>query len=132
MKRSFQVVLCLCLCVVLLSSCGFTQDDLDEEWEDGYEYGYESGYADGYDDAMQKVPAKIEDRVEFDIEDLCYAIKKKYGIHPEDAANKLSIYADVPDEVTEEELIKAIWAIYMYYHGASDIINGIGDYYIID
>ena len=132
MKKLFPAVLLLSIFVVLLSGCGITRDDLDDEWEDGCEYGYESGYADGYDDAMQKVPAKIEDRVEFDIEDLCYEIKKKYGIHPEDAANILSIYADVPDEVTEEELIKAIWAIYKYYHGASDIINGISDYYIID
>ena len=50
MKKLFPVALCVCLCVGLLSGCGFSQDDLDEAWEDGHEYGYESGYDAGFDD----------------------------------------------------------------------------------
>ena len=56
--KLFSIVLCLCLCVVLLSSCGFTQDDLDEARRSGYDSGYnqgrdngyDNGYKDGYDD----------------------------------------------------------------------------------
>ena len=42
----------------------------------------------------------------------------------------LSNYADVPDEVTEEELNKAIWAIYSYYYESREIMNAIEDYWI--
>ena len=54
MKSLFPKILCLCLCAVLLSGCGLSQDDLDEAWEDGHEYGYEYGYYDGYDDGYDE------------------------------------------------------------------------------
>ena len=52
LMKIFSISICLCLCVVLLSGCGFTQDDLDESWEDGHEYGYDAGYDAGFDDGI--------------------------------------------------------------------------------
>ena len=123
LTKAFAIAFCICLCMVL-SACKAEQRDYVSDYDDEYYNGYE----DGYSEAMQEAPGRIDSRVEFDIWDLCDEIEDEYGIHPEDAANILSIYADVPDEVTEEELYTAIWAIYRYYHGSSKIMNGIEDY----
>lgn len=64
MKKLFLFVLCVCLCVSLLSGCGISQDDLDEAWEDGHVYGYESGYEAGYDEGYREAESECEDNDE--------------------------------------------------------------------
>ena len=132
MKKHLTLVTVLCVLVCCLSSCGKSEYAREQEAkrESIYESGYEAGYDDGYFEAMQKAPGKIESRVDDDIWDLCKEIENEYGIHPEEAANILSRYADTPDEVTEEELNKALWAIYRYYFGSLEIMNEIEDYWI--
>ena len=132
MKKHFIVVTVITVIVCFLSSCGKSTYAREQEAkrEAIYESGYEAGYKDGYSEAMQKAPGRIESRVDDDIWDLCREIKNKYGIYPEEAAMILSNYADVPDEVTEEELNKAIWAIYRYYFKSCEIMNEIEDYWI--
>ena len=95
-----------------------------------YDSGYEEGYENGYYAAISEAPEKIGCYVEEDIGELCYDIENIYGIDPEEAAMILSNFADVPDEVTEDELNKAIWAIYRYYYDSCKIINEIEDYSI--
>ena len=118
--------------LVFLCSCGKSTYAREQEAErvSIYESGYEAGYDDGYYEAMKKAPGRIESRVDDDIWDLCYEIEDIYGIHPEEAIMILSNYADVPDEVSEEDLNKAIWAIYRYYYDSGAIMNGIEDYWI--
>lgn len=43
-------LLCILLCCifVLLSSCGYTQEDLDLAYQDGYNDGFDAGYEKGY------------------------------------------------------------------------------------
>ena len=132
MKKHFSVVAVIAVIIFSLSSCGKSTYVREQEAkrEAIYDSGYETGYNDGYSDAMQKAPVRIESRVDDDIWDLCHEIEEEYGIHPDEAAMILSNYADVPDEVTEEELNKAIWAIYRYYYESREIMNAIEDYWI--
>ena len=132
MKKFFTILAVIFVLVCCLSSCGKSNYAREQEAkrESIYESGYETGYDDGYSEAMQKAPAEIESRVDDDIWDLCHEIEDEYGIHPEEAAMILSNYADVPDEVTEEELNNAIWAIYRYYYESREIMNAIEDYWI--
>lgn len=44
--RKITFAICMAI-VVTLSSCGFTQEDLDNARLEGYQYGYDCGYADG-------------------------------------------------------------------------------------
>ena len=131
MKKLFIVIAVIAI-IFSLSSCGKSTYAREQEAkkEAIYESGYEAGYNDGYFDAMLEAPERIECYVDDDIQDLCFEIKHKYGIYPEEAAMILSNYADVPDEVTEEELSKAIWAIYSYYFESYEIMNEIEDYWI--
>lgn len=131
MKKHFIVVAVIVI-IFSLSSCGKSTYAREQETkrETIYDSGYEAGYNDGYFEAMQKAPRKIESLVEDDIWDICYEIKSEYGIYPEEAAMILCNYADVPDEVTEEELNKAIWAMYKYYYESHEVMNEIEDYWI--
>ena len=95
-----------------------------------YDRGYETGYKEGYRAALSDAPERIEFYVEEDIWTLCNDIEDVYGIHPEEAAQILSNYADDPDAVAKEELNKAIWAIYRYYYDSREIMNEIEDYWI--
>ena len=132
MKNHFIAIAIIAVLTCSLSACGKSDYAREQEAkrEAIYESGYEAGYNAGYSEAMQKAPGRIESRVDDDIWDLCHEIEDKYGIHPEEAAMILSNYADVPAEVTEEELSKALWAIYRYYYGSCEILNGIEDYWI--
>ena len=51
-KRMPVIVLVVCLALFVLSSCGYSQDDLDraraESYEEGLAAGYQSGYEDGF------------------------------------------------------------------------------------
>lgn len=106
----------------------------DTGYEDGIsigkEIGYDEGYDEGYFDGMQKAPGKIESRVYDDIWDLCKEIEDKYGIHPEEAIQILANYADDTEAINAEELNRAIWVIFRYYHDSNKIMNGIEDYWI--
>ena len=73
MKKLFPAVLCLCLCVGLLSSCGFTQDDLDDEWEDGYESGHYAGFDEGFDEGYNEAELEYEDNYSDGYNDGYYA-----------------------------------------------------------
>lgn len=105
-----------------LSSCFAT--DYDYGYEDGYDEGYYAGYSEGGEDAQRWIASRVED----DLWSLDWDIEEEYGVNPWEAVEILSNYADVPDEVTEEELHQAIWAIYRYYHKSNEVINGIEDY----
>ena len=95
-------------------------------YDSGYEEGYENGFYDGIAEAQHDIAFYVED----DLSSLGWDIEDEYGIHPEKAVQILSNYADVPDEVDEDELNDAIWAIYRYYHDSQEVINGIEDYWI--
>ena len=61
MKKLLLVVLCLCLCTVLLSGCGYSSKDFDEAWDDGYYAGYSSGYDEGYEEGYREAESEYED-----------------------------------------------------------------------
>lgn len=133
MKKSFVILSVFLIIICCLCSCGGKSTyarEREAKEEAIYQRGYDAGYEEGYRAAMSKAPEKIDFYVEEDIWDLNHDIEDVYGIHPEEAAMILSNYADVPDEVTEEELSKAIWAIYRYYYGSREVMSGIDDYWI--
>ena len=133
MKKVFAILAAFVILICCLTSCGgrsiYAMEQEAKE-EAIYDRGYEAGYKEGYSAALSEAPERIEFYVDEDIWDLCNDIEDVYGIHPEEAVQILSNYADVPDEVDEAELSKAIWAIYRYYYDSREIMNEIEDYWI--
>ena len=128
MKKFIAMIAVITLVLFSLSACELEpyEDDYDEGYSDGWEAGFDEGYYEGIAKAQHSIAFYVED-------DLFYLerdIERKYGIHPEEAVQILSNFADVPDEVTEEEVYAAIWSIYLYYHASQEVINGIEDYSI--
>lgn len=107
----------------MLSSCS---EKKVSEVDDSYYEGYSDGYYDGVEKAKQYIAFAVED----DLYSIAWDIEDEYGMLPEDALNVLTNYIDAPDEVSEQELTDAIYAIRDYYYTANDIINGIEDYCI--
>ena len=132
MKKYLTIIAMATVMIFCLSSCGKSDYAREQEAkrESIYESGYEDGYDDGYSDAMQEAPERIESCVDSDIWDLESDIEDEWGIHPEEAARMLLNYIDIPGEVTEEELNKAVGAMRRYYFGSHEIINEINDYWI--
>lgn len=128
MKRFIAILASFAL-TICLSSCSF-RGSYDDGYEDGYDDGYYAGFDYGYYEGIAEAQHDIASYVDDDLSSLGWDIEEEYGLHPEDALQILSNYADVPDEVTEEELNNAIWAIYRYYYKSHEVINGIEDYWI--
>lgn len=128
MKKFIAILTSFAFVVCSLSGCRIEgyHDGYDKGYDDGYEAGCDYGYSKGIADAQRYIAFVVDD----DLSSLARDIKKAYGLHPEDALLILSNYADVPDEVTEEELNKAIWALYRYYYDSTEVINSIEDYLI--
>lgn len=128
MKKLIAALAILVSVLCVLSSCRI------ENYDDGYAEGYDDGYFEGFDFGYYEGIAEAQSFIEFVVDDdlsaLARNIESEYGLHPEDALQILSNYADVPDEVDETELNQAIWAIYSYYHKSQEIIDGIEDYSI--
>lgn len=128
MKR-FMAILASAALFICSLSCSY-RGTYDDGYEDGYSDGHYEGLCDGYEKGIERAKERIASRVEDDIWDMERDIENEHGINPWEAVEVLSNYADVPDEVTEEELHKAIWAIYSYYNKLNEVINGIEDYWI--
>lgn len=136
MKR-FISILVLFSSAVCLLSCSY-EGTYDNGYADGYDYGLEDGWYDGYDEGysegyyegIAEAQHDIAIRVEDDLWSLARDIEDEYGIHPEDAMAVFFRYADGHDDVSEEELSKAIWAVRRYYYELHDVIDGIEDYWI--
>ena len=47
-----KLIALLLMSVLLLSGCGYTEDDLAAEWEEGYAQGKSDGYTVGYDEGF--------------------------------------------------------------------------------
>ena len=47
-----KLIALLLMSVLLLSGCGYTEDDLTAEWEEGYAQGKADGYTVGYDEGF--------------------------------------------------------------------------------
>ena len=124
MKRLIAILAAIFLVMCSLSSCRV--EGYDTGYDDGYDAGYDYGYTKGIEEAQQFLEIVVDD----DLSSLGWDIEDQYGLHPEDALMILSNYADVPDEVDEEDLNAAIWAIYRYYYESNKIINSIEDYLI--
>ena len=105
-------------------------EDYDIAYNEGLDDGYKSGYEDGYYEGKAEAQHYIASRVEDDLISLDEEIFDKYGVDAWKAIEILSNYADVPDEVTEEDLHQAIWAIYDYYFGSQEISHEIEEYWI--
>lgn len=116
-------VICIFLALFCLTSCD-TQPG--QKYDDSYYEGFEAGYYEGIAEAQHFLAFVIDD----DLSDISRAIEDEYGMHPEDALMILSNYADVPDEVNQEDVPKAIWVIHSYYNKANELINSIEDYAI--
>ena len=126
MKRFISLSISIALSMSLLS-CSYI-GTYDDGYADGYDDGYYEGSSSGYYEGIEKAKQYISVVLDDELSSVAWAIEKEYGMHPEDALLILSNYADVPDEVTEEELNKAIWVMYRYYYEANKVINGIEDY----
>lgn len=60
--------------VLLLSGCGYTEEDLAAEWEAGYAQGKSDGYTVGYDEgfaagASQSFSAQVEEPVQQEVQE---------------------------------------------------------------
>ena len=47
-----KLIALLLMSVLLLSGCGYTEEDLAAEWEEGYDQGKSDGYSVGYDEGF--------------------------------------------------------------------------------
>ena len=128
MKRLIAVLVLFALSICLLS-CSY-RGTYDDGYSEGYADGFFEGQINGYDEGIAEAQHDIAIRAEDDLWSLAWDIEDKYGIHPEEAVQILSNYADVPDEVDEAELHNAILAIYRYYYDSCEIVNDIEDYWI--
>lgn len=128
--RTISIVLCLCLCLVLLTSCGFSQDDLDEAWldghEDGYEYGYDSGYEAGLWDGVDECKDDFAEAVRSRYSDVEHATLNGRDLHPEEAIMVLNDYLDGV-YVSADELESAIKSITDFYYDWQSVIANIED-----
>ena len=128
MKRFIATLVLFALSICLLS-CS-QKRTYEDGYEDGYSDGLFEGQIKGYSEGVAEAQRDIALFVEDDLWSIAWDIEDKYGIHPEEAVQILSNYADVPDEVDEAELHNAILAIYHYYYDSHEVINGIEDYWI--
>ena len=132
MKRFITIAASFVLVICLLS-CSY-KGTYDDGHEDGFDYGFDcgwyKGYDEGYSEGLAEAQHDIAIRVDDEIWSLAWDIEDEYGLFPEDALQILTNYADVPDEVTREEVNNAIWAIRRYYFASNEIINDIEDYWI--
>ena len=128
MKKYIAMIAVISLALFSLSACELEpyEDDYDEGYSDGWEAGFDEGYCEGIAEAQHDIAFYVED----DLSSLAWDIKDEYGMLPEDAVWVLFNYTDVPDEVTEEELHKAILAIRRYYFASQEVVSGIEDYWI--
>lgn len=128
MKR-FIAIIAIFAVSLCLYSCDYSSF-YDEGYEDGYQDGHFDGEYYGYYEGIERAKEYIAFVVDEDLSSIAYDIEDQYGLHPEEALQILSNYADVPDEVDIEKVDDAIWAIYCYYNNMQKIINGIEDYWI--
>ena len=128
MKRLFVIIASIVLIMCSLSSCKIEGygSGYDDGYLDGRETGLDYGYTKGIEEAQRFLAFAVDD----DLSDLGRDIEDEYGIHPAEAVELLTNYADNSAEATKEELNNAIWAIYRYYYGLREVVNGIEDYYI--
>ena len=124
MKKLIMVLALFALALCSLSGCRI--EGYDTGYDDGYYAGYDDGYAKGIETAQKFLAFVVDD----DLSSLAWDIEDEYGLFPEDALQMLSNYADRSNEVSEEELNNAIWAICRYYYKSNEVINGIEDYWI--
>lgn len=117
------ISLSLFSCQSILTSC---DTKTKQKYDDSYYEGFEVGYYEGIAEAQHFLAFVIDD----DLSNIARAIEDEYGMHPEDALMILSNYVDVPDEVNQEDIPKAIWVIYSYYNKSNELINSIEDYAI--
>lgn len=128
MKRFITIITSVALVMCSLSSCRI--EGYDAGYDDGYEVGREAGFDYGYTKGVEEAQKFLAFAVDDDLNSLGWNIEDKYGMNPYEAVEILTNYADNPDEATEEELHNAILAIYRYYYGSHEVVNGIEDYYI--
>lgn len=133
MKKQIALLSALLLMCALVACDVKTYDDgYKEGWIWGYDEGYMDGLDQGYSEGINQAKQFLAFVVEDDLSSLERNIKREYGISPFDAITILSNYADVPDEVSEEELHLAILVIDKYYIQANEIISCIDSYDIFD
>lgn len=128
MNRLIAIIASTALVVCFLSGCRI--EGYDTGYDDGYDDGYEAGCDYGYTKGIEKAQRFLAFAVDDDLSSLGLDIEDKYGLHPEDALQILSNYADASADVDEEELHDAIWAIYRYYYDSNKVVNSIEDYWI--
>ena len=131
MKRLLSIILCLCLCVVLLSGCGFKQDDFGKDLKDEYADGYDEGYRDGYEEGLWDGAFECK-------KDFANAVRDRYHdvegassngreFHAEEAIMILNDYLD-GEYVPNAELEAAIESISDFYYDWHSIIANIEDF----
>ena len=124
MKKSFAVFFIFVIIICCTTSCKGRSIYAMER--DAKREALEVKYREGIAEAQEQIASLVEVEMwdlEFDIED-------EYGIYPEEAMQILTNYADDADDISEDDLCTAIWAIRRYYYGSIDIVCGIDDYWI--
>ena len=128
--RLFTKVIAICLCVILLSGCGVSQDALDDAWldghEEGYHFGYEEGYDDGFWDGAFECKKEFADAVRDRYSDVEHATLNGRDLHPEEAIIVLNDYLD-GEYVSADELESAIKSITDFYYDWQSVIANIED-----
>lgn len=122
MKKLFSMVLCLCLCVVLLSSCESNNKVHTTDYDEGYYAGYEDGLWDGAYECKKDFATAVSDQYS----DVEHATKNGRYFHPEEAIMVLNDYLD-GEYVSDNELKNAIETITDFYYDWSSVIANIDD-----
>lgn len=130
MRKLLPAVLLLSLFVVLLSGCGFAQNDYDDDYvydyDSGYEDGYEDGYDEGYMEGVFECKKDFGDAVRCLYSDVEHATLNGRDLHPEDAIMVLNDYLD-GKYVSDEELESAINVLTDFYFDWQSVLANIED-----
>ena len=124
LKKTISIVLCIFLCVLLLSGCGFTQDELDEANYEGYAEGYYFGYEDGVYDGIEEARGDLTDGALDKYQELEYQASRECGLHPDEAIIVLEDYLD-GEYVSDSDLEIAIKSMAYLYYNTVDVIKDI-------
>ena len=118
MKKFFERVVSIALCVILISCLSSCENSSNEEYYGDYHDGYVDGYDDGFVEGQQELGAYAS----YCFDDAC----SENDI--EDALAILTLYAD-GESFSEEEIFSAIQTFSSFYDEVCDVIHDVEYYY---
>lgn len=133
MKKQ-AILLAVVVLITMLTSCGYTQSDLEDARKDGYSDGYVNGYETGYDDGFEIgydfCYEEYNDEMKYELECAQSLAREETGWSVYEAWNNILIYNDGIDPYgndlpTDEEYRQSIETLVVFceYLDREGLIN---------